>query len=58
MDETNLLIPRDVLAQKITEWDRAGLRVKMHAAGDGAVRVGLDAIKAVRKANGDSGYLA
>ena len=55
VDETNLLIPRDVLAQKITEWDRAGLRVKMHAAGDGAVRVGLDAIEAVRKTNGDSG---
>ncbi|MDE0156001.1 MAG: amidohydrolase [Gammaproteobacteria bacterium] len=55
VDETNLLIPRDVLARKITEWDRAGLRVKMHAAGDGAVRVGLDAIEAVRKANGDSG---
>jgi len=55
VDETNLLIPRDVLAQKITEWDRAGLRVKMHAAGDGAVRVGLDAIEAVRKANGESG---
>lgn len=55
VDETNLLIPRDVLAKKMTEWDRAGLRVKMHAAGDGAVRVGLDAIEAVRKANGDSG---
>jgi len=55
VDETNLLVPRGVLAQKLIEWDKAGLTVKMHAAADGAVRVGLDAIEAVRAANGDSG---
>ena len=35
--------------------DQLGLTVKMHATGDGAVRVGLDAIAAARKANGASG---
>ena len=54
VDETNLLIPRDVLIDKVTEWDKAGLKVKMHSAGDGAVRIGLDTIEAVRLANGDS----
>ena len=55
IDETNLLIPRDVLAQKFIEWDKAGLKIKMHTAGNGAARIGLDAIEATRKANGDSG---
>ena len=55
IDETNLLIPRDVLAQKFIEWDNAGLKIKMHTAGNGAARIGLDAIEATRKANGDSG---
>ena len=55
IDETNLLIPRDVLAQKFMEWDKAGLKIKMHTAGNGAARIGLDAIEATRKANGDSG---
>jgi predicted amidohydrolase YtcJ len=57
VDETNLLVPRDVLAQKLIEWDQAQLKVKMHAAGSGAVRVGLDAIEAARQANGQSGIL-
>ena len=55
VDETNLLIPRAVLAQKFIEWDRAGLKIKMHSAGAGAARIGLDAIEATRKANGNSG---
>ena len=55
IDETNLLIPRAVLAQKFIEWDKAGLKIKMHTAGNGAARIGLDAIEATRNANGDSG---
>jgi predicted amidohydrolase YtcJ len=35
--------------------DKLGLTVKMHATGDRAERVALDAIAAARKANGDSG---
>ena len=55
VDETNLLVPRGVLAEKLIEWDNAGLTVKMHAAANGSVRVGLDAIGEMRAANGDSG---
>lgn len=43
------------LAKDVTAFDAAGLTVKMHAAGDGASRQGLDAIEAARKANGSSG---
>lgn len=42
-----------MLAQKFIEWDNAGLKIKMHAAGNGAARIGLDAIEATRNANGD-----
>jgi predicted amidohydrolase YtcJ len=43
------------LAEDIVKLDAQGLTVKLHAAGDRAVRVALDAIEAARKANGDSG---
>jgi predicted amidohydrolase YtcJ len=36
----------------VTRFDAAGLQVHMHAIGDGAVRVGLDAVAAARRANG------
>ncbi len=35
--------------------DALGLTVKMHATGDAALRAGLDAVEAARKANGNSG---
>jgi len=41
----------------LTRFDTMGMTVKMHAAGDAAVREGLDAIAAARKANGFSGLL-
>ncbi len=50
-----LLVDADILKQDLIALDKAGFTVKMHAAGDGAVRVGLDAIAAARKANGPSG---
>jgi predicted amidohydrolase YtcJ len=50
-----LLVDADTLKQDLIALDKAGFTVKMHAAGDGAVRVGLDAIAAARKANGPSG---
>jgi len=40
-----------VLNADLVELDRRGFTVKMHAAGDGSVREGLDAIAAARKAN-------
>lgn len=43
------------LAQDVTAFDAQGLTVKMHAVGDGALRQGLDAIEAARRANGNSG---
>ncbi|MEJ2603636.1 MAG: amidohydrolase [Gammaproteobacteria bacterium] len=45
----------DELAQAVTRFDRMGLQVHMHAIGDLAVREGLDAIEAARKANGPAG---
>ncbi|MBS0612839.1 MAG: amidohydrolase [Proteobacteria bacterium] len=44
-----------LLARDVTELDKRGFTVKMHAAGDGSVHAGLDAVAAARKANGNSG---
>jgi predicted amidohydrolase YtcJ len=50
-----LMIPADLLNRTVTDLDRRGWTVKFHAAGDGAVHAGIDAIAAARKANGFSG---
>lgn len=52
-----LMVPPEILKKAVTDFDRQGLTVKFHAAGDAAVREGLDAIEAARKANGFSGLL-
>ncbi len=52
-----LLVKQDVLNAAVTRFDQMGLTVKFHAAGDAAVRAGLDAIEAARKANGFSGLM-
>jgi hypothetical protein len=52
-----LLIPPEDLHPLVTRLDAQRLTVKFHAAGDWAVRAGLDAIAAARKANGFSGVL-
>lgn len=52
-----LMIPSADLNRTVTALDAQGFTVKMHAAGDGAVRAGLDAIAAARKANGFTGQL-
>ena len=52
-----LTVPAQTLNTLVSELDALGFTVKMHAAGDGAVRAGLDAIEAARKANGFSGQL-
>ena len=49
------LIPEDTLFPAVTAFDRQGIQVKFHAAGDGAVREAVEAIAAARKANGDMG---
>lgn len=43
------------LTTDLIELDKRGFTVKIHTAGDGAVRVALDAIAAAREANGNSG---
>jgi predicted amidohydrolase YtcJ len=52
-----LMVPQEVLNQAVTRFDAMGLTVKFHAAGDAAVRAGLNAIEAARRANGFSGRL-
>jgi predicted amidohydrolase YtcJ len=52
-----LMVPSTALAAALIDFDSRGLTVKMHAAGDAAVRAALDAIEAARKANGFSGVL-
>ena len=50
-----LLIPQDILEQAVTRFDRQGLHVKFHAAGDGAVRAAIDAVATAREINGFGG---
>jgi predicted amidohydrolase YtcJ len=52
-----LLVDQDTLNEAVTRFDRMGLTVKFHAAGDAAVRAGLNAIQAARAANGFSGLM-
>jgi predicted amidohydrolase YtcJ len=56
-DKGLLMVPADTLNTLVTQLDALGFTVKMHAAGDAAVRAGLDAIEAARKTNGFSGQL-
>ena len=50
-----LLVSPETLKEWMTKLDSMGFTVKVHAAGDRAVRVALDAIEHARKVNGDSG---
>lgn len=50
-----LAMPPEVLAARLTEMDREGFVVKMHAVGDRAARAALDAVAVVRQVNGMSG---
>jgi len=56
MDHRGVLnFESEELKQAVTRFDAMGLQIHMHAIGDLAVREGLDAIEAARKANGDTG---
>lgn len=50
-----LHFPEARLARDMIELDRRGYTVKIHTAGDRAVRVALNAIESARRANGNSG---
>ena len=49
-----MYVDREVLLPAVTELDRLGFQVHMHAIGDRAVRTALDAVAAARAANGPS----
>lgn len=49
-----LMLQPEELARDVTMLDRKGLGIKIHATGDRAARVALDAIAAARRENGDS----
>lgn len=50
-----LLIPQETLNKAVAEFDREGLEVKFHAAGDASVRAAADAIAYARSVNGFAG---
>ncbi|MEN7536732.1 amidohydrolase [Aurantiacibacter flavus] len=56
-DRGMLFVETESLEQQMIRYDAMGLTVKLHAAGDAAVRQSLDAIAAAREANGLTGIL-
>ena len=52
-----LLFPQDILDKAVTRFDRQGLHIKFHAAGDAAVRAAIDAVAVARDLNGSGGPL-
>jgi predicted amidohydrolase YtcJ len=50
----NLKTSPEELTARVVALDKRGIQVHMHAIGDRAVRVALDAVEAARKANGPS----
>ncbi|MFV0434603.1 MAG: amidohydrolase [Leucobacter sp.] len=52
VDETWLLVQEDELCEMVKKFDRDGRTVKIHCAGDGAVRIALNAVARVREENG------
>jgi predicted amidohydrolase YtcJ len=55
VDEQHLLIPRDEMHAAFARFDAAGLMVKVHCGGEGAVRRALDAVEHARTVNGPDG---
>lgn len=45
-------LPPELLDQWVTEADREGFRIRLHACGDGAVRLGLDLYEKAEEQNG------
>lgn len=52
-----LLIPQNVLNKAVTDFDRQGLHIKFHAAGNAAVRSAIDAVAKAREMNGMGGAM-
>ncbi|MFL2840525.1 MAG: amidohydrolase [Pseudohongiellaceae bacterium] len=52
-----LMLEADELIQDVINLDAQGLTVKIHATGDAAVRLSLNAYEAARETNGDTGLI-
>ncbi|MES2498836.1 MAG: amidohydrolase [Pseudomonadota bacterium] len=50
-----LMVPQPALNDAAARFDRMGLHMKFHAAGDGSVRAAIDAVDYARKTNGWGG---
>lgn len=50
-----LMVPQPALNEAAARFDRMGLHMKFHAAGDGAVRAAIDAVEHARTVNGWGG---
>ena len=50
-----LMVPQDALNTAVAGFDRQGLLIKFHAAGDAAVRSAIDAVSYARQTNGAGG---
>ncbi len=50
-----LMIPQETLNKAVADFDRQGLEIKFHAAGDASVRAAIDAIAHARAVNGSGG---
>jgi len=50
-----LMVPQDVLNDAVADFDRQGLLVKFHAAGDAAVRAAIDSVAHARQVNRTGG---
>jgi hypothetical protein len=48
-------LPQQQLDQVVAAYDRAGLQVEIHAIGDGAIRMALDAFERAARSNGTRG---
>ncbi|MBY6412843.1 amidohydrolase [Rhodococcus sp. BP-252] len=57
VDESNIVVEAQELADVIGRFDAAGLSVKIHCAGEGSVRAALNAFESVRARNGEDGPL-
>ena len=55
IDDSKILVPQDELVEALAKFDADGLQVKIHCAGEGAIRAALDAIEHVRRINGTDG---
>lgn len=57
VEQEKILISEDQLTEALMRFDRDGITLKIHCAGEGAARVALNAVERVRAANGNDGPL-